>query len=135
MIFHRFSKEIVNIATTRAFFELGRGVVVLAAVPVISILLLITLVGIPFGILGLIGFAAMMIFSWIITPIIVGSVAYRYFSKKDLEVSWKTILLGVFLYTLLGIIPLIGWLVKTLLILLALGSITALKLRIVKEWR
>ena len=135
MVFRRWSREIIVLATKRPFFELGRGVVVLVAMPAISILFFITLAGIPFGILGLFGFAIVMLFAWIVTPIIVGSVVYRYFSKEDLEVSWKTILIGVLLYSLLGIVPFIGCLAQALLVFLALGSIVALKLQIIKEWR
>lgn len=135
MIFRRYTREMVTIATGRPVFELGRGLLVLVLAPIISVLLLATLIGIPLGILGLIGFAALMIFAWIISPIILGSTAYRYFSKRETEVSWKTILLGVFLYSLLGFVPFIGHLAQILLMLLTLGTIVSLKLQIIKEWR
>lgn len=135
LILRRYSKEIVAFATRRPLLELGRGIIVMIVVPIASILLFVTLVGIPFGIMGLLGFIIMMLFTWIVTPIIIGSVVYRYFSKGELEVSWKTILLGVFLYTLLGLVPLIGFLAQMLLMLLTLGSIFALKLQIIREWR
>lgn len=135
LLLRRYSNEIVALAVKRPLLELGRGVITLIVMPVASIFLLITLVGIPFGIAGLLGFVIIMIFSWIITPIIIGSIVYRYFSKKALEISWKTILLGVFLYMLLGFIPFIGSLARTLLILLSLGVISGLKLRVLKEWR
>ncbi|OGI46568.1 hypothetical protein A2121_02890 [Candidatus Nomurabacteria bacterium GWB1_40_6] len=131
----RFNREIVALATRRPLYELGRGVLVMIAVPVVSIILFMTLVGIPFGILGMLGFVITMIFAWILMPIVVGSVIYRYFSKKELEVSWKTILLGVLLVTILGVIPFIGWLIQAILMFITLGSVIALKMQIVKEWR
>lgn len=133
--FRRYSREIVELAVKRPWFELGRGVMLMILAPIASIILLITLVGIPFGIAGILGFIIVMIFAWIMTPIVLGSVVYRYFSKQELEISWKTILLGVFLYALLGIVPLIGGLAQALLLLLTLGSMTAFKLRIFKEWQ
>ena len=135
MIFRRYSAEIVALAAERPLYEVGRGIVVMIVMPIASILLLVTLVGIPFGVVGLIGFIAIMLFAWIIAPIILGSVVYKYFSKKALEVSWKTILLGVFLYTILGLIPFVGCLAQFLLVLGALGVITRIKLKILKEWR
>ena len=135
ILLRRYSMETVSIAINRPFYELGRGLLVVIAMPIISVLLLITFVGIPFGILGLIGFVAMMMFAWITAPIILGSFVYKYFSKGELEVTWKTILLGVFLVTILGFIPFIGWLVCTLLTLLSLGANVALKLQVLKEWR
>ena len=131
----RFNKEIIAIAVRRPWFEMGRGIVVMILVPIISVLLFVTLVGIPFGILGLLGFAIMMIFTSIMAPIIIGSVVYKYFSKKEVEISWKTIHLGVFIFMLLGLVPIIGNLAQMLLVFLTLGSMVALKLQIVKEWR
>ncbi|MBP6060841.1 MAG: hypothetical protein KA515_02490 [Candidatus Pacebacteria bacterium] len=131
----RFSKEIVVLATEKPFLEIGRGVVVLATLPIVSILLLVTLVGMPFGVVGLLGFVALMFFAWILSPIILGSYVYRYFSKGELQVSWKTILVGVIIFSILKFIPVIGWLINAFVVLLALGSIIAIKLKILKEWR
>ena len=135
MIFRRYSNEVVKIATTRPILEVGRGLLLLAAMPVISILLFMTLVGVPFGVLGLLGFVMVLIFTWIVTPIIVGSVVYGYFSKEELEVSWKSTVIGVLVCTILGFIPFVGWLALKLLMLLTLGSMVALKLTIMKDWR
>lgn len=135
LMFRRFSREMINLATSSPFLELGRGLIILAAMPFISILLFVTLVGIPLGILGLIGFIAMILFSCLLTPIVIGSVVYRYFSKKNLEVSWKTILLGVFIYVVLGYLPFIGWFAQFILMLITLGSIASLKWQMLKEWR
>ena len=135
LVFRRYSGEMVTLSERRPLLEIGRGLVTLAALPIISILLFVTMVGFPLGILGLLGFAASILFSWLVAPIVLGSVVYRYLSKKGPEVSWKTILLGVVLFCLLGLVPFIGWLAQFLLMLLALGSIVALKWQIVKEWR
>ena len=114
---------------------MGKGLVTLIILPFVSLFLFMTLVGIPFGIIGLLSFVMIIIFAWILTPIIVGSVVYRYFSKRDWEVSWKTILLGVFLFTLLGIVPFLGSFAQMLLSFITLGSVVTLKFRILKEWR
>lgn len=135
LVFRRYNMEMVAYATRRPLLEIFRGLVILVAMPIISILLLVTVIGIPLGILGLIGYVALMIFSCIVAPIILGSVVYGYFSKKDRETSWKTILLGVVLYSLLGLVPFIGWLAQFFLMLASLGCIASLKWRIVKEWR
>ena len=135
LAFRRYSREVVAKATARPLSEIGKGLIVFAALPVISVLLLVTMVGIPFGILGLIGFVVAMLFAWIITPIIVGSIVYQYFSKGNPEVSWKTILLGAFLYTIIGFVPFLGWLVQMLLMFLALGVITSIKMEIIRQWR
>ena len=135
LLLRRYSREIVGLAVERPLFELGRGLLTIVIVPIVSVLLLITLIGIPFGVLGLLGFAVMMIFSGIVTPIILGSIVYRFLSKRELEVSWKTILLGVFLYVALGLVPFVGFLIQVLLMLLTLGVIVSFKMKVLKEWR
>jgi acetyltransferase-like isoleucine patch superfamily enzyme len=135
LLLRRFHRDLAGIVTDSPWGQMGKGLVTLIVLPFVSILLFMTLVGIPFGIIGLLGFAIMMIFAWILTPIIVGSIVYRYFSKREVEVSWKTILLGVFLYSLLGLVPVLGWLIQALLMFITLGSIVNLKFRILKEWR
>lgn len=135
LIFRRYSGEIVNLSFLRPTLEIGRGIIFLIALPVISILLFVTLVGIPFGVLGLLSFLAIMLFVSIATPIVVGSIAYSLLLKRDKEVSWKTIFLGVLLYVLLGLVPFIGWLIQFLLTLLTLGCVVALEWQIIKDWR
>lgn len=136
MLLKRYALETVQLSVGRPWYELGRGLLVLVVTPVISIILMVTLVGIPFGILGFIAFFAMMMFAWIMAAIILGSVVYKYITKAEMfEVSWKTILLGVVLFTLVGFVPFIGWLANMLLVLIALGASTGLKLQVLKEWR
>ncbi|MCX6786674.1 MAG: hypothetical protein NTU85_02580 [Candidatus Kaiserbacteria bacterium] len=135
LTFKRYSKAVIKKAAERPWFEIGKGLVAFIVFPVASILCLVTLVGIPFGILGLFGFAVTLIFMWIMMPIVVGSVIYRYFTKRELEVSWKTVLLGAFVCIVLGIIPFIGWFMLLLISLLSLGAIVTVEWEIWKEWR
>jgi cytoskeletal protein CcmA (bactofilin family) len=135
LVFRRYSMEIAGMAAGRPFFQLGLGIIVFVAMPLLSLLFLVSVVGIPLGVIGLLGFVILVLFSWMMAPIIVGSVAYRYFSKKGLEVSWKTILIGVLICSILGIVPFLGALVQALLMFLSLGCIFSLKKQIVREWR
>ncbi|MBI3888201.1 polymer-forming cytoskeletal protein [Candidatus Nomurabacteria bacterium] len=135
LIFRRYNREIIIMTKKRPFSKLGWGFVVLFIMPIASILLLITLIGIPFGVIGLLGFTALMLFAWIVTPIVVGSIAYEYLSKKDSEISFWTILFGTVICSVLSIVPFFGPLLLCLLLLAVLGSIVAIKIRIIKEWR
>ncbi len=135
LVFRRYVKEAIAKAVTRPLLELGRGLVVFAALPVLSVLMLVTILGIPFGILGILAFMILIMFSWIVAPIILGSVVHHYYFKGETEVSWKTILLGVFIFQILCIVPLLGWLVRAFAVLVALGAIVAIKWQVAREWR
>ena len=135
LLMKRYSSELVRRAGERPWAEMGRGVLVFVALPAISFILLITFVGIPFGVIGLLSFVAVLILSWIVAPILLGSLLYRWITKGGWVVNWKTILLGVFVYCLLTFVPVVGWIVQALLGLLALGSVIAVKLDVVRQWR
>jgi len=135
LLFKRFSKEAVAKAAQYTFPAFGVGALTLVALPALSVFLLATVIGIPFGIIGLLGFAAALIFTCIISPIILGSAIHHFFSKREWEISWKTILLGTLVYSVLGLIPVLGWLLQALIGLLSLGVIAMIKWEIVKQWR
>jgi cytoskeletal protein CcmA (bactofilin family) len=135
LVFARYSRELVRSAAERPLLELGRGLLVIAAMPVLSVILLMTFVGIPFGVIGLLGFVILLVFSWVVAPVLLGSFLYRWIARGGWLVDWKTILLGVFVYSLLAFVPVLGWLVQAFFGLLAAGAVTAVKWRIVREWR
>ena len=136
LAFSKYSITLVETAAARPFYEIGRGFMTFIMLPVFSVVLLVTVIGIPLALLGFAVFAALVIFASITAPIILGSLVYRFFTKRPyVEVSWKTILLGVVLFTLVGIIPFLGALVTFLLLLLAIGASVKLKIDIAKNWQ
>ena len=136
LFFHRYAQTLVGNAMAQPLLEIGRGLVVLIVLPVASIIFIVTLIGIPFGILGLIAFVALLIFASPIAAIITGSVVHKWYSKSaEYHVTWQTITLGVVVLTLIGFVPLLGGIAKFVLILLALGSILKMKWEVMQEWR
>jgi len=135
LIFNRYSVKLVEVAATRPLLEVGRGLVVFIVLPIASLMLLWSVLGASLGILGLIAFAGITVYVWIMTPVLIGSFAYRSFFGGEFEVNWKTILLGVFIYTIFGIIPIVGWIAEFILILLTLGAVAKMKWEIAKNWK
>ena len=133
--FRRYSKVLVDSALYKPVRGIGRGLITFISIPIISILLFVTMVGIPFGIAGIIGFVIFMIFTWIMTPIVLGNIMHKYFAKKEVGVSWKTILSGVVVYSLLGLIPFVGGIIQILFSLVTLGAMISIKIKMLKEWR
>ena len=135
LLFRRFAVRLVEDAAVRPLLEAGRGLVVFIVLPVASMMLLYTIIGIPLGLLGFLVFGVAFVYLWIMTPVLLGSLTYRAFFGGEFEVHWKSVLLGVFIYTVLGIIPIVGWLVQFILMLLTLGVTAKLKWEVAKEWR
>ncbi len=135
LVFGRFAVRLVETAAAKPLLEVGRGLIICIVLPVASLMLLWSLIGIPLGILGLLLFATTIVYLWIMTPVLLGSFAYRSFFGGEFDVNWKTILLGVFVYALLGLIPIVGWLAQFILMFLTLGALVKIKWEIAKEWR
>lgn len=133
--FKRYSVDVLRRVTERPFFEMGRGFIVLVVMPVLSVLLMMTLLGIPFGFILALGYIVLLLVAWIVSPIVVGSLAFKYLAKRELEVNWKTILVGTIVYSLISIVPILGGIFCFILMLTTLGAMVALKQKIASEWR
>ena len=136
LFFNRYSSVLVGNAVTQPLLEMGRGLIVLIVLPVVSVMLLVTLIGVPLGLLGLIAFATLLLIASPLAAIILGSVLHKWmFKPAEYKIVWQTILLGAVVYTLLGLIPILGGIAKFVLVLLAVGSMMKIKWDVAKEWR
>ncbi len=136
LIFRRFSSEVVSHATARTLAMLGRGFVAILVLPVASVILLVSLVGIPLGVIGLASTTALLVFASLVTPVVLGSAVHKIVAKPaEYRVDWLTILVGTLVYIVLGFIPVVGWLVIALAMLATLGAIVKILLSSLDEWR
>ncbi|MEN9390263.1 MAG: hypothetical protein RLZZ283_363 [Candidatus Parcubacteria bacterium] len=135
LLLRRYSTTVIARATEHPWTEIGKGLIVFVATPALVVLICSTVVGIPLGILGMLAFLTLLLIAWITTPIILGSVVHGYFTKREYGVTWKTILIGVALYSAIGLVPFVGWIVHMLLMLLSLGVVVSLKWEMLRQWR
>lgn len=136
LFFHRYAMRLVESIVEKPLVELGRGFAAFAVIPVASVILLITVIGVPLGILGLVSFVVLLICTSLLAPVILGSITHKLVLKPaTYQVTWLTVLIGVVLYTILGWIPVLGWIAKFALILVTLGAIVKVKWEAGKEWR
>jgi hypothetical protein len=134
--FHRYTRELVATAGVQPWTELLRGLIVAIVLPIVSFVLLTTVVGIPLGALGLLASAMLSIFAHLAAPLVIGSLVHKWIRHPaGYVVNWKTVVLGVVIYFFLGLIPFAGWIVKTAVCLIALGAALNIKWSIAKEWR
>ncbi len=95
---------------------LFKGFAALVLTPVAAILLFITILGFPVGILLILFY---MILLFLATPVANLIIATKYFD----EINFFKLLLSSLVIIILISLPFIGWLIKLFLILLGLGSI------------
>ena len=99
------------------------GFLTLLALPVAFVILLLTVIGIPFSILAMMALPAVIYFSQILVSWTAGRLLANYVPAMT-DWSWPVIfLVGALLTTLLTIIPGVGWIFGTAAVFYGIGGI------------
>lgn len=101
----------------------GLGVFLL--VPVVSILLLVSVLGFIPGIVLFLSYLLLLIAAWIISGIVLGTFALKFFMKTE-KISVLSVIVGVVLFDILVLVPYIGVLLALAIFLVVLGGISRL---------
>lgn len=125
LVFRRPVVAVVNEALGTFWKSVLTGFIVLVVAPVGALLLCITVLGLPLGIMAIFSYIVLIILSFLLSPVVAGSYLYRWITKSDKNtVDWQTIALGVLALMIVSLIPIIGWIVRFILILAVLGTIS-----------
>ena len=82
-------------------------------------------VGVPVGLVGLFLYGLLYVLSSVFAGLVIGSLLLKVLFKRPAPLAnWKAALLGVTVYTVAGLIPLVGWLFKLVFFLTAFGVIS-----------
>jgi len=102
--------------------SLGLGLILVICIPVAVVVLLITLIGIPLGLITLFAYLVLFYISKILVGIALGHKILTGFAKdKEAPLGWSLII-GVIILTILTNIPYIGWLIYFVVILTGFGA-------------
>jgi cytoskeletal protein CcmA (bactofilin family) len=130
LVFPKFSRSV----TTESLAHFGRdlfvggGVLILA--PVAAILLVVSLIGLPLGIIGGLAYVTMLLVSRICAGLVLGTMVWRLVMKeKEARVDWKTAVVGLALLPAVAWIPILGWVAWVTLVVAALGSVSLMVYR------
>ncbi|TAL49171.1 hypothetical protein EPN83_01365 [Patescibacteria group bacterium] len=123
-VFRRISERFVQFGISHFLKSFLWGFLFLLAVPVASVLVLLTFVGMPFVLLGASIYVLFLTLAFFYSPILLGAIIWKLARREAaVIVSWKSILLGVVVVTLLGYLPYGGIVLKSFLFVIALGAI------------
>jgi cytoskeletal protein CcmA (bactofilin family) len=130
LVFPRFARAVTteSLAHFGRDFLVGGGVLIL--VPVVAVLLVVSLVGLPLGLIGGFAYVTLLLISRICAGLVLGTLVWRLVRKeKKAGVDWKTAVVGLALLPAIAWIPILGWAAWLALILVALGSVSLLAYR------
>ncbi|MFC1801923.1 hypothetical protein ACFLY7_00575 [Patescibacteria group bacterium] len=125
LIFKKLSLNIVKGALSRKGKEFVRGFVIAIVVPVLIFALFMTFFGSLLGCLIALGYIFAITLAKVYAGVIFGSCMQKTLNKSEnIELSWKSALLGVVALFVIGLIPFVGCLFVLFFMTIALGSIS-----------
>jgi cytoskeletal protein CcmA (bactofilin family) len=123
----RFTRESAAKLRSRPAVAAGVGCVMLLGVPLMILLLVLTIIGIPLALLFAFGYVALLLFGYLIAAIFVGdTVLERLSPAKAQSVGWRILflLLALVVIAILRQVPFVGGIVVALLFAAGIGSFT-----------
>jgi len=104
--------------------SLGRGIAYLILVPIAAVFLLISIIGTLPGVLLLMAYGAALVLTKALAGMLFGSVVVMIARKKHvLDLTWGSAIGGVIGLKVIGLIPVIGWLVAAVATVAVFGVI------------
>lgn len=100
-----------------------RGIIGIILIPILIVVLFITILGIPIAAISLFAFIISLILASAIAAIWLGQFIWKKMGRGNDIFAWQPLALGVIIYQLLKLIPVIGWIGVAIMFLAAFGSI------------
>ncbi len=110
---------------TQTLKSIGVGVITMIVLPFVAIFLFFTLIGIPLGIITFIGYAGLLYVGQFVAHYAVGRYVTNKLGKKWQESA--VYVTGLLTLTLIGLIPIIGWLACMLAHVAGVGALAMTK--------
>jgi cytoskeletal protein CcmA (bactofilin family) len=118
----RLNTIITNI-TGKPLRSLLWGILSIIVIPILSVILLFTFIGIPSGIFMGIGYAILLYVSQVIAGIFIGYWILRLLTKNEKVHLLLATLVGVIAYSIIASIPIFGWLIFIASAIFSIGSV------------
>lgn len=114
---------------------LGVGFLVLILTPIAILILLITTIGIPIALTLLAFWLVLLYVGKVMAAILIGFKIVKINPSDGFGRLFGSFALGALIYALIGMVPVVGWVVNLIFILIALGSITLYEFEVFTQLR
>ena len=129
----QFTKITADTIVKKPVASLGIGLLTLIITPIVILIAAITVIGIPIALILLVLFLITMYFAKIFVSVAIGRKIVEVINQKAGD--YAVFILGLLVYTILTLIPVIGVIVGILALLCGVGAIVATKKSIYKQLR
>ncbi len=117
-----YTKIFIEKLQTKTWPALGWGFLTLVATPIVILILLVIIIGIPIGLLLIPMYVILLYFAKVFASICTGFVIIKALGKKEPHLIWSAVL-GVIVISILLAIPFLGGLVKLVVLAFGIGGI------------
>lgn len=124
-LFRKYNAVTEKLSPVHGLAMAGYGIIGMMLIPMVSVLLLTTVIGIPLALLLLTLFIIICCLSTIFTGYLLGLIIWRIFIKKDINILLVGII-GITVLKLLQLIPYVGTIIAFISVIISLGSIVYL---------
>jgi hypothetical protein len=136
LISRRRQEGLAKEAGERPWRMAGLGLLVMAALPVMLVLLIVTLIGIPVAMLAVMAFTLFALVAWALSGAVAASLISRFVPRLARRpFDWLTVIGGTLVLHLVQAVPVLGWLVAAFVFLAAQGMLYAAVWRSFRAWR
>lgn len=129
----RFIGRAAEIITKTPLVAVGTGLLILIVLPIVAVILMITVIGLPLGLFALAGYAAMLYVSGIFVSLVLGEKLLGYVAKG--QKPWLAFVVGLVALHIIFLVPIIGGLAKLATVLFGIGGSSLAKMNMYKEFR
>ena len=116
------TKQVADTAQKFAMPSMGVGCLTSFVAVTLGLLLIMTICGIPFGILLLLALFVAWLFGWIALGRLTGEKLMEAFKAREI-LPVVAVVVGVLVLAIVGFVPIIGWIVGLFIGLLGLGAV------------
>lgn len=120
LVFPRFSTGVADRATADPLRSGGVGLLLFVGIPVLLVVLFISLVGIPLGLVGILAYPILLWLGYVYGSFAVGT---WLLARTDTDSRWAALAAGLLVVSAIGLVPILGGLVQFLVLLLGLGAL------------
>lgn len=104
--------------------NLGYGLVSFIIIPIVLLLVFVTVVGYYAGIIASLWYVLMLVVANLVSSIVAGALILRWLNRPgESAPAWQVVVIGVVALSVVKFIPILGWIVCGILLLMVLGAI------------
>ena len=104
--------------------SLGVGFLVLILTPIAALIFLITTIGLPLAMVLMALWLVLLYVGKVMAAMLIGFKIVKVSGNSGFGRIFGSFALGALIYTLIGMIPVVGWVVNLVIVLVALGGYT-----------